>query len=254
VPESRPKPLHEDLLKIFGSVERVRIVTTNFDPHFETVSTAPFGRAPELYRAPALPRGSDFSGIVHVHGALSHPADLVLTDTDFGRAYLTEGWARRFLVEVFGRYTVLFVGYSHDDVVMNYVARALPTDSVVDRFALAEKEDNWKALGITPILFERAEDGNKYKKLEDGVHKLAELASRGVLDWQQRLTTCLRARVRFSLWRAKRRARREARGRPIQGPNDRMKESGPRRQFEGVRRPPPKDRFRRLYRHRTLGA
>lgn len=188
VPESRPKPLHQDLLKIFGTIERVRIVTTNFDPHFESASTAAFGRAPELYRAPALPRGSDFSGIVHVHGALSHPADLVLTDADFGRAYLTEGWARRFLVEVFRRYTVLFVGYSHDDVVMNYLARALPADSVVGRFALAEKEDNWKALGITPILFERAEDGNKYKKLEDGVHKLAELASRGVLDWQQRLT------------------------------------------------------------------
>lgn len=188
VPESRPKMLHQDLLKIFGSVERVRIVTTNFDPHFESASTLAFGRVPELYRAPALPRGSDFIGIVHVHGALTNPADLVLTDADFGRAYLTEGWARRFLVEVFGRYTVLFVGYSHDDVVMNYLARALPAESVVGRFALAEKEDNWKALGITPILFERAKDGNNYKELEDGVHKLAELASRGVLDWQQRLT------------------------------------------------------------------
>lgn len=188
VPESRPKPLHRDLLKIFGSVESVKIVTTNFDLHFESASTAAFGRAPELYRAPALPRGSDFSGIVHVHGALSHPADLVLTDADFGRAYLTEGWARRFLVEVFRRYTVLFVGYSHDDVVMNYLARALPADSVVGRFALAENEDNWKTLGITPILFECAEDGNTYKKLEDGVQKLGELASRGVLNWQQRLT------------------------------------------------------------------
>lgn len=51
---------------------------------------------------------------------------MVLTDADFGRAYLTEGWARRFLVEVFRQYTVLFVGYSHSDVVMNYLARASP--------------------------------------------------------------------------------------------------------------------------------
>nr|WP_308936743.1 DUF4020 domain-containing protein [Duganella sp. SG902] len=188
VPESQPKQLHQDLLKIFGTVDRVRIVTTNFDSHFESASIAAFGKEPDLYRAPALPRGSDFNGIIHVHGALSHPADLVLTDADFGRAYLTEGWARRFLVEVFRRYTVLFVGYSHDDVVMNYLSRALPADGVVGRFALTEKEGNWKILGITPIRFELAETGNSYKALEDGVHKLVELASRGVLDWRQRLT------------------------------------------------------------------
>ncbi|GAB3419002.1 DUF4020 domain-containing protein [Massilia agilis] len=189
-PESQPKALHRDLIKIFGTVDRVRIVTTNFDPHFGAASIAVFGQMPDLYRAPALPRGSDFSGIVHVHGALTQPAGLVLTDADFGRAYLTEGWARRFLVEVFRRYTVLFVGYSHDDVVMNYLARALPADSVAGRFALSlpEKEGNWKALGITPIRFGLAEGGNKYKELEDGLHKLAELSSRGVLDWQQRLT------------------------------------------------------------------
>ena len=41
---------------------------------------------------------------------------MVLTDADFGRAYLTEGWARRFLVELFRSFTVLFVGYSHNDI------------------------------------------------------------------------------------------------------------------------------------------
>ena len=43
----------------------------------------------------------------------SHRAkDMVLTDADFGRAYLTEGWAQRFLVDVFREFTVLFIGYS----------------------------------------------------------------------------------------------------------------------------------------------
>lgn len=188
LPDSRPKALHRDLVRIFGTVDRVRIVTTNFDPHFGTAAQELFGQMPDLYRAPALPRGDDFSGIVHVHGALSRPADLVLTDQDFGRAYLTEGWARRFLVDVFRRYTVLFVGYSHDDVVMNYLARALPADSVAGRFALTDDEGKWKALGITPIKFGLANDGNRFRHLEEGVHRLAELASRGVLDWQRRLS------------------------------------------------------------------
>lgn len=188
VPDSRPKALHRDLLRIFATVDRVRIVTTNFDPHFGTGAYEVFGQVPELYRAPALPRGDDFNGIVHVHGALTRPADLVLTDADFGRAYLTEGWARRFLVDVFRRYTVLFVGYSHDDVVMNYLARALPADSIAGRFALTPDEGNWKSLGITPILFQLADDGNRFRALEDGIHQLAELASRGVLEWQRRLS------------------------------------------------------------------
>ena len=61
---------------------------------------------------------------------------MVLTDADFGRAYLTEGWARRFLVELFRQFTVLFVGYGHNDTVMNYLARALPESDVAKRFAL----------------------------------------------------------------------------------------------------------------------
>ena len=72
-----------------------------------------------------MPLGDNFSGIVHVHGDLQRRRDLVLTDADFGRAYLTQGWARRFLVEVFRQYTVRSVGYSHNEVVMNYLARAL---------------------------------------------------------------------------------------------------------------------------------
>ena len=108
---SAPNTLHQDLLRLFRTVERVRLVTTNFDLHFETAASTLFGSTPEVYRAPALPLGYDFTGIVHVHGALPRARDLVLTDADFGRAYLTEGWGRRFLVDVFREFTVLFVGY-----------------------------------------------------------------------------------------------------------------------------------------------
>lgn len=144
--DSIPNALHYDLLRLFRTADRVRLVTTNFDLHFEAAADELWGDIPDVYKAPALPRGYDFSGIVHVHGALPKAQDLVLTDSDFGRAYLTEGWARQFLVDVFRQYTVLFVGYSHNDVVMNYLARALPADSIAGRFALTEEDGSWELL------------------------------------------------------------------------------------------------------------
>lgn len=184
---SSPNALHHDLLRLFRTVDRVRLVTTNFDLHFETAANALFGAVPDVYHAPALPLGYDFSGIVHVHGALPRARDLVLTDADFGRAYLTEGWARRFLVDVFRRYTVLFVGYRHNDVVMNYLARALPADSIAGRFALTDEDGNWELLGIKPIRFMKGAGTDQFKELYDGVQRLAERTSRGALDWQSRL-------------------------------------------------------------------
>ena len=186
-PGSAPNALHHDLLRLFRSGERVRLVTTNFDHHFETAAEVLFGNLPDVYRAPALPLGREFNGIIHVHGSLGRPSGMVLTDADFGRAYLTEGWARRFLVEVFRRYTVLFVGYSHTDVVMNYLARALPADSVAGRFALTEEDGRWDILGIKPIRFNKGTGADAYKELYDGVQRLAERATRGALDWQTRM-------------------------------------------------------------------
>jgi hypothetical protein len=125
-PDSSPNDLHLNLIRLFRSKDRIRIITTNFDRHFETAAKKLFNDLPDVYYAPALPLGRNFNGIVYVHGYVDKPENMVLTDGDFGRAYLTEGWARRFLVEVFQNYTVLFVGYSYEDIVMQYLARALP--------------------------------------------------------------------------------------------------------------------------------
>ncbi|KGR53815.1 hypothetical protein OC00_00150 [Xanthomonas vasicola] len=122
-----------------------------------------------------------------MHGALPHGSSVVLTDADFGRAYLTEGWARRFLVDVFRAHTVLFVGYSHDDVVMNYLARALPAEGSVGRYAITENDGNWNLLGIRPIRFVKGEGAEAFQQLYQGVAKLAERGARGTLDWQSRM-------------------------------------------------------------------
>lgn len=184
---SAPNDLHRDLIRLFGAAERIKLVTTNFDLHFETAAQEVYGSSPEIYRAPALPLGYSFHGIVHVHGALPQESSIVLTDADFGRAYLTEGWARRFLLDVFRTHTVLFVGYSHDDVVMNYLARALPADGSAVRYALTETDGNWNLLGIQPIRYVKGEGAEAFRELYQGVAKLAERGARGTLDWQSRM-------------------------------------------------------------------
>lgn len=183
--KTEPNSLHRNLTRMFPSSARVRLITTNYDQHFTAAAKAQFGTSPEIYFAPALPLGSDFSGIVHIHGVQSRPEKLVLTDEDFGRAYLTEGWARRFLLNLFNSYTVLFVGYSHEDTIMKYLARALPVGGPNRRFALTDRVSDWNLLGITPISFEK----ERFDELSEGVGRLADFAGRSALEWTNRLAT-----------------------------------------------------------------
>jgi hypothetical protein len=163
-PESKPNSLHFDLLRLFPSSDAVRLVTTNFDSHFSSAAPLVFtnGKSCEIHYAPAFPLGDSFSGIVYLHGGVERPFErLVLTDSDFGRAYLTEGWARVYLQKLFEKYTVLFVGYSHNDPVMNYLARGLPPAAGTrKRFALTApgQEEDWKYRGIIPITYRLTKD------------------------------------------------------------------------------------------------
>ena len=186
--DPQPAPLHADLLHLYSGHQSVRLVTTNFDMIFEQAAEDVFDSKPDIFRAPALPLGRKFNGIVHVHGAVDRPDDMVLTDKDFGRAYLTEGWARRFVIDLFSSYTVLFVGYSHSEVVMNYLARALPPTGI-QRFALTNDVggDSWQALGIEPIVYPSSSHDD-HQALYAGVKGLATYIRRGTLDWQRQIT------------------------------------------------------------------
>ena len=44
-----------------------------------------------IYQAPALPMGDSFDGMVYLHGNVDRPEDMVLTDSDFGKAYVSRG-------------------------------------------------------------------------------------------------------------------------------------------------------------------
>ena len=62
-------------------------------------------------------RPAVFKGIIHLHGVLDEhgaaPDDeaFVLSSADFGRAYLSDGWATRFIRSLMERYQIIFVGY-----------------------------------------------------------------------------------------------------------------------------------------------
>jgi NAD-dependent SIR2 family protein deacetylase len=76
---------HRQVIRIFNSANKVRVVTTNFDDHFTAAARAVFRKqsVAEFY-APALPLGDDFEGIVYLHGsARKTPRKMVLTDKDF---------------------------------------------------------------------------------------------------------------------------------------------------------------------------
>lgn len=170
-PGSRHTPAHEHLVSIFGAADRVRLITTNFDPFFEDALKVVY---PALvipkYRGPALPPGGGFRGLAYLHGALEIGYEkLVLTDADFGSAYLAEGWAARFLVPVFASRTVLFVGYSLSDPVMRYLMQALPRTE--KWFAMCHEDDReyWSNKSIIPLAFQTA-GGDKHADLYSGLH------------------------------------------------------------------------------------
>ena len=105
-----------------------------------------------------------------------------------GRAYLVEGWARRFLVELFRSFSVLFVGYSHNDIIMNYLARALPAGENTTRFILTADEEieKWKVLGIIPIVYPSPSAGD-HSALYKGIDALAKYVNWGALDWKRKI-------------------------------------------------------------------
>ena len=101
-PTSRPNRLLRAIARLTDSSPRINVVTTNYDEHIHAAAVANHLDLGDRYTAPAVPLGRDFSGVVYLHGAVTRPPrELVLTDEDFGRAYLTEGWARRFVQDLF---------------------------------------------------------------------------------------------------------------------------------------------------------
>jgi len=185
---SRPSEIHKTILRLFGGPAGIHLVTTNFDKHFSTVAEQLWPGKVRDYYAPALPRGDDFAGIVYLHGAIDDSLNrLVIMDADFGRAYMTQGWARDFLVTLYAKYSVLFIGYSHKDALLTYLARGLFSDDKSKKhFALVLKDgddaDKWGRLKIQSIPYQAEEGSQKHANLNNGLKEWCQFSNESPYD------------------------------------------------------------------------
>lgn len=192
---------HAALLRLANNRQNeLRLVTTNFDRVFHAAAKR-MKRPFQEHAAPMLPipKNSRWNGLVYLHGLLPDKTDdtalnrLVVTSGDFGLAYLTERWAARFVSELFRNYVVCFVGYSINDPVLRYMMDALAADRMLGEvtqqaWALGDyepgkehlKEAEWKAKGVTPILYEVPAESHDHSALHHTLHAWADTYRDGV--------------------------------------------------------------------------
>jgi hypothetical protein len=172
-----------------------RLVTTNFDRLFEDcergiVSTNP----PKL---PDPSREADFHGVIHLHGCVD--ADyrracddmFVLSSADFGHAYLSDGWATRYIQALLQRFRIVFVGYSADDPPVQYLLEALNRFSRPDHalyaFQAGDKNQamaQWAHKGVEPIAYDST---NRHEALWKTLSAWAERARDGDRWYDQQI-------------------------------------------------------------------
>lgn len=180
--------LHRALIRVSRSPSGTHLVTTNFDDRFARANDAD---DLAFHAGQSLPDLDNWNSVVHLHGHIRAPAvraavpPLVLTDANFGEAYLrNRKWAAEFVSELMDRYTVVFVGYSMSDVVLSYLTTAVTSQPVHNRiYALVgyrdakqrnRRESKWSEKGIHPILYH---SGNKHELLVSTVEEWAELTA-----------------------------------------------------------------------------
>ena len=180
-PCSEPNELHNTIVELAVQYNKPRIITTNYDRHLSSclLERGDF----EEYPSRAFPQWEDFTGIVYLHGSVKESADrLVITDEDFSETYLLAPWtASQFLGRLFSRSTVLFIGYSHSDTLMEYLARGLPAES--KRYVLCDNpnDERWRSYRIEPIGY------GSHEALPELLREWASQAKMGILDHDQRL-------------------------------------------------------------------
>lgn len=162
---------HQTILDLSRGVDgRPQLVTTNFDLLFEAVEKRIARIVP-----PALPDLSlqpSIDGVVYLHGRLRKPevgvtSGYIVSSADFGRAYLSEGWATRFVKALRERYTIVLLGYQAKDPPMHYLLEGLKAadgisyNSPIYAFTQGDEGDaveEWQDRGVTPICYRKSDD------------------------------------------------------------------------------------------------
>ncbi|WP_334543830.1 SIR2 family protein [Rhizobium leguminosarum] len=183
----KPKPdidlfAHRALIDLSrGSDGRPRLVTTNFDLLFEACDPGMKSWGPSNLPVPERP--VDFEGVIHIHGRVDKDYTrisdaVVLSSSDFGRAYLSDGWATHYIRRLMNRFKIVFVGYSADDPPVQYLLEALREEEspVTNIYAFqfgddADAQEQWVQKGVVPIAF-----GTDYSVLWETLGAWAERA------------------------------------------------------------------------------
>ncbi len=168
------------------------MVTTNYDVHLQRQLEEHCDAAIEVFQAPAMPLGDAFEGLVYLHGsAAAAPELLVVTDRDFSKAYFHAAWAARFLERMFSEYVVLFVGYSHTDVVIE-VSRTRAWSS-----SGAVRHHRRPGRPIRERLRDHSSDyePKQHQMLTQCLTEWADLAEMGLLDHRQRIRSIVSGEV-----------------------------------------------------------
>lgn len=139
-----------------------QIVTTNFDRLFELEDSDLAIHIPPAF--PDLSLGATLDGITYLHGRLTDTGQhaYVLSSADFGRAYLSEAWATKFIRSLLEHFTVVLVGYQAEDPPVKYLLQGLNHDGQFDRSRLyafdkgraEDIEAKWRDRGVTSIAYE----------------------------------------------------------------------------------------------------
>ena len=195
---------HETILRLSkGADSKPQIVTTNFDLLFERAA----GRGLKIYVPPALPdlaNGQPLNGLVYLHGRINSRIKrgegrqgFVVSSSDFGRAYLAEGWATRFMLDLLDQYTVILLGYSANDPPVRYLLQGLHTRLrgsrarlfAFDRGTEEEVQPLWRDSGVQALPYSGI--GNDHSALWDTLSAWADRAD-DPSAWRQRIVDLAR--------------------------------------------------------------
>jgi NAD-dependent SIR2 family protein deacetylase len=190
---AKPAPIHKALMRLADRGGATTIVTTNFDLLLQAAVAKKANPKPLTYALGGIPRPGrniDFSGVLHIHGALNRDAeifsDLVVTDQDFGEFYFRRRSVPDFIYDAARLFHLVLIGYSANDPPMRYLLNAVAADGVrfddlKERFTFVGSStpdpiaaEDWKGRGITPISYDNK---NGHSALLRSLERWAELSA-----------------------------------------------------------------------------
>jgi hypothetical protein len=158
---------HSIVLRLSQNAARQpQVVTTNFDLLFEIAS-----KGLATYVPPGLPEltfEQRLNGVVYLHGRRSTESSggrkqygLILSSADFGRAYLADGWATKFVRDLLRNYVIVLVGYSASDPPVRYLLEGLHSRGdentaviyAFDAGTEADVQERWRDRGVHALAY-----------------------------------------------------------------------------------------------------